>query len=52
MGQIENLSTVVGRVIIALLLLMKNVALAGGLMFIAGRGAGAFSLDGRTASAD
>ena len=31
-------------------MLMKNVALAGGLMFIAGRGAGAFSLDGRSAS--
>ena len=33
-------------------MLMKNVALAGGLMFIAGRGAGAFSLDGRTKSTD
>ena len=32
--------------------LMKNFALAGGLMFIAGQGAGAFSLDARTASAD
>jgi putative oxidoreductase len=33
-------------------MLMKNVALAGGLMFIAGRGAGAFSLEGKGASAD
>ena len=29
-------------------MLMKNFALAGGLMFITGRGAGAFSLDART----
>lgn len=31
-------------------MLMKNVALAGGLLFIAGRGAGAFSLERRAAA--